>query len=136
VAHPGAKPVAPVTAPQWLDRDALALHISVRVDELPRLTRAGELPTPSFLLGPRTPRWWSADVDALLSRGAPGAGQDPSPKVQALIQAILDGRIGRGIRRPCAEEACRTAWRFRSPSVARNRSTRPRHSPMRNRAEG
>lgn len=49
---------------RWLDRDALAKHISVRVDELPRLARAGKLPAPSLHLGPRSPRWWSADVDA------------------------------------------------------------------------
>jgi predicted DNA-binding transcriptional regulator AlpA len=50
---------------RWLDREALAAHISVRVDELPRLQRAGKLPRPSHHLGPRSPRWWSAEVDAM-----------------------------------------------------------------------
>ena len=82
-----------MTAPRWLDREALALHISVRVDELPRLMRGGKLPQPSSHLGPRSPRWWSADVDAAfgLAQPAPAArGAD------SLAQAILEtGRKNR-----------------------------------------
>jgi hypothetical protein len=76
------------------------LHISARVDEIPRLTRAGKLPMPSLHLGPRTSRWWSAEVDAMFGCGAPGAGPAISIEGQALVQDILKGRIGRGIRRP------------------------------------
>ena len=42
---------------RWLDRDALARHISVRVDAIARLQRAGRLPNPSYHLGQRQPRW-------------------------------------------------------------------------------
>ena len=38
-------------AARWLDREALAAYISVRVDEVQRLLRAGKLPTP--VLPPR-----------------------------------------------------------------------------------
>ncbi len=31
-------------APRWLDRKALAEHISVRVDEVAKLLRSGKLP--------------------------------------------------------------------------------------------
>ena len=74
---------------RWLDREALAGHISVRVDELPRLLRAGKLPHPSTHLGPRSPRWWSADVDAAFGRALPS----PPPRGAGnLAQAILAQR--------------------------------------------
>lgn len=88
-------------APRWLDRDALAAHISVRVDELPRLSRAGKLPPPSLHLGPRSPRWWSADVDAAFRPGV-GSGPIPGAKGQSLVEDILAGRVGRHAHRPKA----------------------------------
>lgn len=54
---------------RWLDRDALAAHISVRVDAISRLQKAGRLPEPSYHLGPRQPRWDRDQVDAALSGG-------------------------------------------------------------------
>lgn len=75
---------------RWLDREALAEYISVRVDQLPRLQRAGKLPRPSLAFGPRNPRWWSPDVDAALGRVA----SSPAKGASRLAQAIL-------------EEACR-----------------------------
>lgn len=54
---------------RWLDRDALAAHICVRVDAIARLTRQGRLPEPSYHLGPRQPRWDRDKVDAALSGG-------------------------------------------------------------------
>lgn len=71
-------------SPRWLDREALAAHICVRVDELPRLMRAGKLPAPSTHLGPRSPRWWSADVDARFGR----AVASPPRGAAGLAQAI------------------------------------------------
>ncbi len=73
-----------MTSPRWLDREALAAHISVRVDEVPRLLRAGKLPAPSTHLGPRSPRWWSADIDATLGR----AVASPPRGAANLAQAI------------------------------------------------
>jgi hypothetical protein len=54
----------------WLDRDQLALYIGVRVDRIPKLLREGKLPTPSYHLGPKQPRYRREEVDALFE----GAG--------------------------------------------------------------
>lgn len=72
--------------PRWLDRDALARHICVRVDAIARLQRAGRLPEPSYHLGQRQPRWDRDKVDAAL------AGEVASrPKGAAhLAAAILE----------------------------------------------
>ena len=56
-------------APRWLDREATADYIGVRVDQLPRLRKKGLLPEPSLHLGPRTPRWDRLELDAKF--GAP-----------------------------------------------------------------
>lgn len=71
---------------RWLDREALAKYISVRVDHIPRLQRAGKLPKPSLAFGPRNPRWWSPDVDAALGRMA----SLPDKGASRLAQAILE----------------------------------------------
>lgn len=71
---------------RWLDRDALAERITARVDELPRLQRAGKLPRPSYHLGPRSPRWWSGDVDAMFGR----AVALPPKGAAGLAQAIVE----------------------------------------------
>jgi hypothetical protein len=75
--------------PRWLDRDALAVHISVRVDEVRKLLRAGKLPTPSYHLGPRSPRWDRLAVDACFAGEA--ASADPEVAVQGVVQKILEG---------------------------------------------
>jgi len=75
---------------RWLDRDALARHISVRVDAVARFQRAGRLPPPSYHLGPRQPRWDRDKVDAALSGGV--ASTDPREAVQALVAEILQGQ--------------------------------------------
>lgn len=62
-------------AARWLDRDACAAYISVRVDELPRLLKRGILPQPSTLLGPRCPRWDREALDARFNGGAASAGR-------------------------------------------------------------
>ncbi len=80
--------------PRWLDRDACATYISVRVDELPRLMKRGLLPAPSLHLGPRCPRW---DREALDARfGGSAASVDPDLIVQAAIHEIIaEGRARR-----------------------------------------
>ena len=72
----------PKTPSRWLDREALADHLSVRVDQIPRMMRAGKLPKPSHALGPRNPRWWQADVDAALALALrrPQAFRHPEPR--------------------------------------------------------
>jgi hypothetical protein len=82
----------PDLEPRWLDRDALADYISVRVDELPRLAKAGLLPEPSRHLGPKKPRWDRLAVDARFSGGV--ASTDPQMAVAGLVQEILRGAAG------------------------------------------
>ena len=77
-------------APRWLDRDALARHISVRVDAVARLQRAGRLPLPSLHLGPRQPRWDREAVDATLAGGV--ASTDPRVAINALAEEIAGRR--------------------------------------------
>ncbi len=71
---------------RWLDRDALAAHISVRPDAIARLVKAGRLPDPSYHLGPRQPRWDREKVDAALSGGL--ASTDHGTAIHALAAKI------------------------------------------------
>lgn len=75
---------------RWLDRDALAEYVSIRVDEIPRFTRRGKLPAPSYHLGPRSPRWDRQKVDAAF--GGAVASRSPEAMVASVVQEILDGR--------------------------------------------
>ena len=90
--------------PRWLDRNALATYISVRVEEIPRFVRAGKIPQLSYQLGPKSPRWWSAAIDEAF-----GMAPTPTPGKEAagLAEAILKaGRPGRGPGQPqTAQEA-------------------------------
>lgn len=72
-----------MTDTRWLDREALAERLSVRVDEVARLQRRGVLPAPSLRLGPRSPRWWAPDVDAAMGRDVASRGRT------SLAEAIL-----------------------------------------------
>ncbi|WP_135470061.1 helix-turn-helix transcriptional regulator [Crenalkalicoccus roseus] len=83
--------------PRWLDREATARYLSVRVDELPRLLRAGKLPVPSYHLGPKSPRWDRLALDACFVGGV--ASTDPDIAVAGLVQQIKDEALGRA-RRP------------------------------------
>lgn len=74
---------------RWLDREACAEYISVRVDELPRLTKRGLLPAPSYHLGPRCPRWDREALDARFTGGVASRSQTHDLAVQEAINAIL-----------------------------------------------
>ena len=73
---------------RWLDREAAARHVSVRVDQLPRLVRAGRLPQPSYHLGPRNPRWDRLALDSAFQGGL--ASTDPEQVAAAVVQGIYD----------------------------------------------
>ena len=74
--------------PRWLDADAAAAYICVRVDRLGRLVADGKIPAPSYHLGPRQPRW---DRQALDAQFDPAAGSDDVLKAeQDAVQAIRD----------------------------------------------
>jgi hypothetical protein len=81
-----------MTEPRWLDAEAAAAYISVRVDELPRLRRAGKLPAPSCHLGPRKPRYDRLQLDAMFGGGT--ASTDVDSAVEGLLNDIAKGRTG------------------------------------------
>lgn len=72
--------------PRWLDRDACAAYISVRVDELPRLMKRGLLPAPSLHLGPRCPRWDRQALDARFDGGVASRRKGAAHLAQAIIE--------------------------------------------------
>lgn len=78
-----------MTDPRWLDREACAAYISVRVDELPRLLRRGLLPSPSYHLGPRCPRWDRDALDARFTGGVASPAEAHDLAVQDAVNAIL-----------------------------------------------
>ena len=79
--------------PRWLDREALATYVSVRVDYIPRLAKGGKLPAPSYHLGPKCPRWDRAAVDACFEDGLASAGEEShEQRVQAAVEEVLRGR--------------------------------------------
>lgn len=100
---PDAPPPAGRAEPRWLDREALARHICRRVDELPRLLRAGKLPPPSYHFGPRSPLWDREAVDAMIAGAAPAVAASVSPEewVQRRVAKNLARQTGRA-RRPQA----------------------------------
>ena len=73
--------------PRWLSARDTADYISVRVGDLSRLVKQDRLPAPSYLLGPKQPRWDRVAVDA----GFIGqAGQeDVGAAVEKIVQGIL-----------------------------------------------
>lgn len=79
-------------AGRWLDREALARHVSVRVDYVPRLVRQGKLPAPSLHLGPKQPRWDREAVDAAFGGGLASRAGGIEASAQAAINEILQGR--------------------------------------------
>jgi len=81
-------------APRWLNAEATAAYISVRVDALARLVKQGRIPAPSHELGDRSPRWDRLALDVMFEGGT--ASTDPRTAVTALAQQIeAEGRARR-----------------------------------------
>lgn len=78
---------------RWLDREALAAHISARMDELPRMLKAGKLPAPSYHLGPKSPRWWSAAVDEMFVLRV---ASPPAPRGASQLAARIEAKSRAG----------------------------------------
>ncbi len=73
-------------AARWMDREALAAYVSVRVDYIPRLVRSGKLPEPSYHLGPKCPRWDRAALDACFE----GAVRSGPRGIDELVQEAIE----------------------------------------------
>lgn len=52
--------------PRWLRPEDAARYVGRRVDELPRLVKAGKLPQPSRHFGPRSPRYDRLELDQIM----------------------------------------------------------------------
>ena len=55
-----------MTESRWLDADAVAKLLRVRVSQLSGMVGRGRIPRPSYHLGYRTPRWDRAVLEASL----------------------------------------------------------------------
>lgn len=82
--------------PRWLDAEATARYISVRIDALPRLVRQGRIPKGIEVKG-RSGLWWSADgIDGLLSGADSGSWKrNETPEALSLksVDEILSTAI-------------------------------------------
>jgi hypothetical protein len=78
---------------RWLDPEQTAAYISVRVDQIRRLERAGKLPGASYHLGPRRPRYDRLKIDAMFDGGT--ASLDPDAALGAYIDEIAQARARR-----------------------------------------
>ena len=80
--------------PRWLDADAAADHLSLRIDAFYRAVRAGRIPKASRHLGERTPRWDRSALDSVMIGGT--ASTDTRIAVDALAEEIkAESRRGR-----------------------------------------
>lgn len=79
-------------SPRWLNPEQAAVYVGKRVDELPRLVRAGKLPRPSYHFGPKSARYDRLALDALFAGRARSAANDQEAVVAGAIQDILQGR--------------------------------------------
>jgi predicted DNA-binding transcriptional regulator AlpA len=80
---------------RWLDADAAADHLSLRIDAFYRAVRAGRLPKASHHLGIRTPRWDRSALDAAMLCGGT-ASTDTRTAIDGLAEEIkAEGRARR-----------------------------------------
>ena len=80
--------------PRWLDNAAAARYLCLRDDAFARKVRAGIIPPGSYRLGERTPRWWSADRDAIMRDDI------ASTTARTAVGALVEKIQASGSRRP------------------------------------
>jgi hypothetical protein len=94
--------------PRWLNREQVAAYVGRRVDELPRLVRAGKLPAASLHFGPRSPRWDRLALDALFEPPKRSDGLDMDAIEQEAINCIIErarrSRAARGLSKPRGDQ--------------------------------
>jgi integrase len=76
---------------RWRSPEEAAAYLGVRIDQLPRLRKAGRLPAPSYALGPRTPRYDRLLLDSSLTGASPSSStQNVQDAVEAACQVITN----------------------------------------------
>ena len=73
----------------WLDAESAAAHLGLRLAAFLRRVKEGGLPAASYELGPRSPRWSAAGLDAAMSGSAASAAR---PLSSAVEQILREGR--------------------------------------------
>jgi hypothetical protein len=73
---------------RWMDADAAARYLCIRVDSFLRRVRSGIIPPGHAGLGDRTLCWWSADLNAVVRGGPDKDSTNPRLAVQALVEKI------------------------------------------------
>lgn len=68
-------------SPRWLNPEQAAQYVGRRVDELPRLVKAGKMPKPSYHFGPRSARYDRDALDAMFT------GASASVVIRSIDQA-------------------------------------------------
>ena len=81
---------------RWLDREAAAAYLSLRVDELPRMVKRDLVPAPSLHFGPRTPRWDRMALDEMFG---PSIAHRRATEIDARFAAIIAAEDTRGANR-------------------------------------
>jgi hypothetical protein len=76
--------------PRWLNPEQTASYVGRRVDELPRLVRAGKLPAPSLHFGPRSPRWDRVQLDSLFQPEQRSRDLDLAAVEQEAVNGIIE----------------------------------------------
>lgn len=85
---------------RWLNAEAAARYICVRVDALRRFVRAGKLPEPSRHLGPRSPRYDREAIDAAFEgRQAAIKVEQTTAEIVQRIHAAADAKAARKAER-------------------------------------
>jgi hypothetical protein len=54
---------------RWLTPEQTAQRLGTQVHKLPTLVKKGKLPSPSYHLGPRSPRYDLTTLDSLMTQG-------------------------------------------------------------------
>jgi hypothetical protein len=83
--------------PRWLDAEAAARYLSMRVDVFLRAVTKKRVPPPSRQLGDRTPRWDRDALDALM------LGESAADTTRSIFNAVAEeikaqGRKGNSAR--------------------------------------
>jgi hypothetical protein len=73
--------------PRWLNPDAEAAYIGVRVERLRPLVKTGKLPPPSYHLGKNQPRYDRLALDRVFG-GEAGNGESIDQAIQRAVNAI------------------------------------------------
>lgn len=76
-------------APEWLSTAGACAYLSMRPDTFARKVRAGVIPSPSYGVGERMPRWKRSELDAMMSQKA---ASDINASVEELVASIKEAK--------------------------------------------